>query len=72
MYSINNDGKSVIAERFIRTLKIKLINTWHQYQKMCILINQMILLRNTIILIIYQLKKKPVDIKDNTYIDVKK
>ena len=27
MYSTNNEGKSVFAERFIRTLKIKLINT---------------------------------------------
>ena len=39
MYSTNNEGKSVIAERFIRTLKKKIINTWHQYQKMYILIN---------------------------------
>ena len=39
MYSTNNEGKSVIAERFIRTLKIKFINTWLQYQKMCLLIN---------------------------------
>ena len=27
MYSMHNEGKSVFAERFIRTLKIKLINT---------------------------------------------
>ena len=27
MYSTHNEGKSVIAERFIRTLKTKLINT---------------------------------------------
>ena len=27
MYSIQNEGKSVIAERFIRTLKNKIINT---------------------------------------------
>ena len=27
MYSMHNEGKSVIAERFIRTLRIKLINT---------------------------------------------
>ena len=39
MYSTHNDGKSVIAERFIRTIKIKFINTWLQYRKMCILIN---------------------------------
>ena len=28
MYSMHNEGKSVFAEKFIRTLKIKLINTW--------------------------------------------
>ena len=28
MYSTHNEGKSVIAERFIRTLKLKFINTW--------------------------------------------
>ena len=33
MYSTNNEGKSVIAERFIRTLKNKFINTWLRYQK---------------------------------------
>ena len=27
MYSTDNEGNSVIAERFIRTLKIKFINT---------------------------------------------
>ena len=27
MYSTHNEGKSVVAERFIRTLKIKFINT---------------------------------------------
>ena len=39
MYSTHNEGKSVIAERFISTLKMKFINTWLQYQKMFILIN---------------------------------
>ena len=39
MYSMYNEGKSVAAERFIRTLKNKITNTWHQYQKMFILIN---------------------------------
>ena len=27
MYSIHNEGKSVVAERFIRTLKTKFTNT---------------------------------------------
>ena len=39
MYSTHNEGKSVVDERFIRTLK----NTFYKYmiqnQKMCILIN---------------------------------
>ena len=35
MYSMHNEGKSVVAERKC----MKLINTWLQYQKMCILIN---------------------------------
>ena len=39
MYSTNNEAKYVVAERFIRTLKINSINTWLQYQKMFILIN---------------------------------
>ena len=39
MYSAHNKGTPVVAERFIRTLKTKSINTRVQYQKMCILIN---------------------------------
>ena len=33
MSSIHNEGKSVAAERFIRTLRLKSTNTWLQYQK---------------------------------------
>ena len=36
-YSIQNEGRPVVAERFIRVLKF--INTQLSYQKMCILIN---------------------------------
>ena len=40
MHSIHNKWKSVSAERFIKTLKrIKFIDIWLQYQKMCIFIN---------------------------------
>ena len=39
MYSIYNAGKSVVAERFMRTLKTKSTSTWLQYQKMFLLIN---------------------------------
>ena len=31
IYSTHNESKSVVAERFTRTLRIKLINTWIQY-----------------------------------------
>ena len=36
MYSIQNEGKSVVAERFVRTLKIKFTNVWLRYRKMFI------------------------------------
>ena len=40
MYSTHDEGKSVAAERFIRTLKSKIYkHITLQYQKMCILIN---------------------------------
>ena len=39
MYSTNNEGKSVVAERFIRTLKNKIYKYMTAISKMCILIN---------------------------------
>ena len=39
MYSTNKEGKSVIAERFIRTLKNKIYKYMKSISKMCILIN---------------------------------
>ena len=42
MSSLHNEGKSVVAERFIRTLKTKFcnyINIKTSISKMCILIN---------------------------------
>ena len=39
MYSIHNEGKSVIAERFIRTLKNIIYKYMTTISKMCILIN---------------------------------
>ena len=38
-YSTHKEGKSVIAERFIRILKAKFISISLQYQKVFILIN---------------------------------
>ena len=39
MYSTYNEGKFVVAQRFISIWKNKVINTWLQYQEMCIVIN---------------------------------
>ena len=39
MSSTYNEGKYVVAERFIRTLRPKLANISLQYQKMCMFIN---------------------------------
>ena len=39
MYSTNNEEKSVIAERFFRTLKTKIYKYMRQYQKTCISLN---------------------------------
>ena len=43
MYSTHNEGKSVITERFISTLKKKIYKHMTAvYQKMCVLTNWMI------------------------------
>ena len=72
MYSTHNDGKSIIAERFIRTLKNKI----HKYMtsvsknvyidKLDDIVNKY---NNT-----YHstIKIKPVDVKSNTYIESSK
>ena len=72
MYSIHNEGKSVVAERFIGTLKSKTYKYNTSVSKnVCIdkLDNMVDECNNT-----YHrtIKIKPVDVKDNTYIDLKK
>ena len=42
MYSTNNEGKSVVAEKFIRNLKNKIDKHMTLISNMCILINWMI------------------------------
>ena len=72
MYSIHNEGKSVVAERFIRTLKNKIykymtaISKNVYIDKLDDMVNEY---NNT-----YHrtIKMKPVDVKDNTYIDSNK
>ena len=72
MYSTNNKGKSVIAERFIRTLKNKIYKYMTAISK-----NVYIDKLDDIAMEYYNtyhtsIKMKPVDVKDNTYIDFKK
>ena len=72
MYSTNNEGKSVVAERFIRTLKSKIYKHMTSISKNMYIdkLNDIVdkynnTYRNTI-------KMKPIDVKDNTYINTDK
>ena len=68
MYSIHNEGKSVFAERFIRTLKTKIykymtsISKNVYMDKLDDIVNEYNNTYRTI-------KMKSIDVKDNTYID---
>ena len=72
MYSIHNKGKSVVVERFIRTLKTKIykymtaISTNVYIDKSDNVVNECYNTYNRTI------KMKPVNVKDNTYIDFEK
>ena len=72
MYSANNEGKSVVAERFIRTLKSKLykymtsISKNVYIDKLNAIVNKYNNTYHTMI------KMKPIDAKDNTYINTSK
>ena len=69
MYSTNNEGKSVIAERFIRTLKNKSYKYMTSISKN-VYINDIVKEYNN--KYHTSIKTKPVDLKDNTYIVFKK
>ena len=72
MCSTNNEGKSVIAERFIRILKTKI------YKYMISISKNVYIDKVDEIVNEYDdeyhtsIKMKPTDVKDNTYIDFKK
>ena len=72
MYSIHNEGKSAVAERFIRTLKTKI------YKYMTSVSKNVYIDKLDDIVDEYNntyhrtIKMKPVDVKDNTYIDFEK
>ena len=69
MYSVHNEGKSVVAEKFIRTLKTKI------YKYMTSLLKNVYIDKLDDIVDEYNntylrtIKMKPPDVKDNTYID---
>ena len=72
MYSTQNEGKSVVAERFIRTLKSKI------YKDMTSISKNMYIDELDNIINEYNntyhrtIKMKPIDVKDNTYINIGK
>ena len=69
MYSIHNEGKSVIAERFIITLKAKIYKYMTSISKN-VYINKLDDIVNEYSNTYHRtIKMKPVDVKDNTYID---
>ena len=67
MYLIQNEGKSVVAERFSITLKNKI----YKYMK-AVSKNVYIYTLDNIVYEYNNNKMKPVDIKDNIYIDFEK
>ena len=72
MYSIHNEGKSVVAERFIRTLKSKI------YKYMTSISKNVYIDKLDDIVDEYNntyhttIKMKPIDVKDNKYINANK
>ena len=72
LYSTNNEGKSVVAERFIRTLKSKI------YKYMTSISKNVYIDKLDDIVDEYNntyyttIKMKPTDVKDNTYINADK
>ena len=71
MYSIHNEEKSVVTERFIRTLKTKIYKYMTSISKNVYIdkLNDIVNEYNNS----YHktIKMKPVGVKDNTYIDFK-
>ena len=72
MYSTHNEGKSVVAERFIRTLKSKIYKHMSSISKN-VYINKLDDIVNEYNNTYHTtIKMKPIDVKDNTYINTSK
>ena len=69
MYSIHNEGKSVVAERFIRTLKTKIYKYMTSVSKNVYINKLDDIVKEYNNTYHRTIKVKPVDVKDNTYID---
>ena len=72
MYSMHNEGKSVIAERFIRTLENKIYEYMTSISKNVYIdkLDDIVNKYNNAYL--RAIKMKPVDVKSNTYINSSK
>ena len=72
MYSIHNEGKSAVAEKFIRTLKTKIYKYMTKISKN-VNIDKLDDMVNEYNSTYHSTNKmKPVDVQDNTYIDFRK
>ena len=69
MYSTNNEGKSVITERFIKTLKNKMYKYMTSISKNVYIDKLDNVIKKYNNTFHTSIKIKPVDVKDDTYID---
>ena len=72
MYSTNNEGKSAIAERFIRTLKNKIYKYMTSVSKNVYIDKLEDIIKKYNNTYHTSIKMTPVDVKDSTYINFKK
>ena len=72
MYSTNNKGKSVVAERFIRTIKNKIYKYMTSISKNAYIDKLDDIVKKYNNTYHTSIKMKRIDVKDNTYIDFKK
>ena len=72
MHSTNNEGKYVVLERFIKTLKTKIFKYMTSISKMVYMDKLDNIVNKYNNAYHSTIKKKPVDVKNNTYIDFQK
>ena len=72
MYSIHNEGKSVVAEKFIRTVKTKTYKSMTSISKNTYIDKLDDIVNEYNNTCHRTIKMKPADVKGNTYFDFKK